>query len=1096
MITKSELRHIAAQSLTLRERLEAAKERRLHTFAVERANKWKQQWQKQLKDSDGRHLERRLTWSGFAIEQMESALGAVKPEELIETLPSWLVLLDKSLAVLQQRACRPDFFDWVRSQPFIVQDDALPYEDLFAPLVHQALNRLTSDCAGVIDRITPRARADLGRALLSALCSHTHQCLELEFSVFRAATQSSLFRLAQNTSSKTGDKLYRRFVRELATGGIVRFYSEYAVLARQIGMTIERWLTTTTEFLLRLERDWALIENEFLTDGDLQVEAIETNLSDLHHGGRAVHALHFRSGRRVIYKPKDVGVERAYFDLLAWLNPYVSLPFKVLKIAPRPNYGWVEAAEHLSCPSEGGAHRYYRRAGMLLCLSYLLEATDCLFENVVASGEYPVLIDLETVMHQQYHREYWAAKGDSAKLQDFAQDLLRNSVMRTGMLPSWHIGEDGSAYIGSGLGMVSEQPTGGRRLQSCNVNNDRMGIFLQPVRLQPGKNLVHLNGRGLALSTYTEDVVAGFRELYDLLLKKRALLAGETTPLCHLMQQQVRFLHRNTREYAVPLILASQPKYMRSGISRSLLFEKLLAPYLHLPARPRSWSLAESEVQDLEVGDIPRFTTCADGRDLALPNGETIPEFFSRSARELVLERLHALSAADLEMQIGFTRASIAAHALGDKSRIDESSLTLSSNQNEPDPEAALLPPEEFLTEAKHLAAQIAEKAILMPDGSATWVVLGYDPDTERYQLQPIGYDIYNGRCGIALFLAALAALTGDEDAARLAKAAVRPIVQQLQTAAGTAYLASMMNIGGLAGLGSLVYTLAKIGAWFQEPAFIVHAGQAAELISTQRIDQDGAYDVMHGAAGALLAFLALHECSGSLVPLRQAEACGERLLATRVQTPAGLFTWPSKPGQFATGFSHGAAGIAYSLLRLYGVTNNQHYRDAAAEAIGFEQAVFDEVNGNWPDFGWSDPPRFMLTWCHGAPGIGLGRAGGLNFLRNAAIDRDLDVALQTTRNVGLSRTDHLCCGNLGRLELYLVASDVCDRPDLYELARKQASAVIMRKRRQGYYGIFPADELLENSFAPAFFRGTAGIGYSLLRLTQPGSLPSPLLMT
>ncbi len=56
-----------------------------------------------------------------------------------------------------------------------------------------------------------------------------------------------------------------------------------------------------------------------------------------------------------------------------------------------------------------------------------------------------------------------------------------------------------------------------------------------------------------------------------------------------------------------------------------------------------------------------------------------------------------------------------------------------------------------------------------------------------------------------------------------------------------------------------------------------------------------------------------------------------------------------------------------------------------------------------------------MLSWCHGAPGIALGRlllAGSP--LWNASVRADLDIALETTvsQNFG---GDSLCCGRFGR---------------------------------------------------------------------------------
>ncbi|MBZ5604295.1 MAG: hypothetical protein LAO79_18490, partial [Acidobacteriia bacterium] len=78
------------------------------------------------------------------------------------------------------------------------------------------------------------------------------------------------------------------------------------------------------------------------------------------------------------------------------------------------------------------------------------------------------------------------------------------------------------------------------------------------------------------------------------------------------------------------------------------------------------------------------------------------------------------------------------------------------------------------------------------------------------------------------------------------------------------------------------------------------------------------------------------------------------------------------------TGFSHGAAGIAYALERLSRATAMAEFRDAASEARAYESAVFSKDRGNWPDLRFPVTklgPVFQTTWCHGATGIGLGRA-------------------------------------------------------------------------------------------------------------------------
>ena len=43
---------------------------------------------------------------------------------------------------------------------------------------------------------------------------------------------------------------------------------------------------------------------------------------------------------------------------------------------------------------------FYIRFGEILALSYILNATDLHMENLIAYGEYPVIIDLETFIQQ------------------------------------------------------------------------------------------------------------------------------------------------------------------------------------------------------------------------------------------------------------------------------------------------------------------------------------------------------------------------------------------------------------------------------------------------------------------------------------------------------------------------------------------------------------------------------------------------------------------------------------------------------------------------------------------------------------------------
>jgi lantibiotic modifying enzyme len=77
-------------------------------------------------------------------------------------------------------------------------------------------------------------------------------------------------------------------------------------------------------------------------------------------------------------------------------------------------------------------------------------------------------------------------------------------------------------------------------------------------------------------------------------------------------------------------------------------------------------------------------------------------------------------------------------------------------------------------------------------------------------------------------------------------------------------------------------------------------------------------------------------------------------------------------------------------------------------------------------------------------------------------------------------------------VDFLLTASVDLGRPALADAARAQAAEVVSQARQRGSYALHPL--LPEGLRAPAFFQGTSGIGYELLRLAYPEVLPSVLL--
>jgi len=323
-----------------------------------------------------------------------------------------------------------------------------------------------------------------------------------------------------------------------------------------------------------------------------------------------------------------------------------------------------------------------------------------------------------------------------------------------------------------------------------------------------------------------------------------------------------------------------------------------------------------------------------------------------------------------------------------------------------------------------------------------------------------------------------------------LAHHAVQPLRRALDTR--DARVARWSGIGAGAGMGGVLYALTRMSELLESPALLDDARQAASLITPERIAADDLLDVVSGAAGAILGLLALYAATDDPATFTAASACGQHLLATRTPSAAGYRAWATLDGKLLTGFSHGAAGIAYALTRLHAITAEPRLLEAAAEAIAYEDSVYSPEAGNWPDLRGDGAPAWTVQWCHGATGIGLARLGSLPALASAAVQDDVERALQTTTAVGIGPIDHLCCGNLGRAELLFAAGRRLARPALVESAGRYAASVVARAERVGAYALHPL--LPASADGPGLFQGTAGIGYELLRLARPDLVPSVLL--
>lgn len=263
---------------------------------------------------------------------------------------------------------------------------------------------------------------------------------------------------------------YNQFVLDMKSGGLRRLFDEKPVLLRLIASMTQQWLATSREFVVRIDADVRAIRRDILRTGaDSPVVRVVAGLSDPHRGGQQVLRVEFEDGQRVMYKPKDLGVDVAWHGMVERLNTEAPIALRSVRALACAGYGWTEFIDHTGCVDAQGLRRYFRRAGAWLALFHCFVATDIHHENLIAAGDHPVPIDLETIL--QAATEAGNNHPTDASALDAAKQILANSVLAIGLLPAYRRTPDDNVHT---VGGVAAEWTARTKLAWSDINSDKM----------------------------------------------------------------------------------------------------------------------------------------------------------------------------------------------------------------------------------------------------------------------------------------------------------------------------------------------------------------------------------------------------------------------------------------------------------------------------------------------------------------------------------------------------------------------------------------------------------------------------------------------
>ena len=889
---------------------------------------------------------------------------------------------------------------------------------------------------------------------------------------------------------ETPEARYADFAHRLRTTDLRdRIFEEYAVLARCLVTASDYWETSAAEFLERLARDAADLETVLGQGQPLgTLSELRVGAGDVHRHGRSVIVVGFSSGTQMVYKPRSLAAEVHFERLVTWLNDLgQSPPLHAVRSIDRGTHGWAAYASRAECGSADAVDRFYERFGSYLALLHALEATDFHYENVIAAGEHPMLVDLEALFHPRH-----ALPPASDEPEWIGWGVLQHSVLRAGVLPLRAYGNDEAVGIDmSAVGGGGAQRTPNRFSVLVGAGTDAMRLERDFVMLPESENRPVLGGLPVDPTQYVERIIGGFSGTYRLLQRHRDELLTPNGPVRSFATAPIRVVLRPTRHYALILSESYHPDVLRDALDRDRLLDRL---WVAIPSRPELERVVAFEHADLVVGDVPIFTSRPDSRDLYTTHGVHIDGYFAQSGLDAALARIASLSEADLQHQQWVVRASLVALAPArhDVGRVgnDAGRTTRPNGRKQRGPSS-----DACVAAADCVARRLAQLA-LRQDTRVSW--LGLTLARERdWVIQPVGADLYGGTMGIALFLAHAADITRQADHAALARDVVDQVVSRLgilMTAGMDDGVVTPGSVGAFGLLGGAVYALSHLGVLWSNPGLLDIADRVAKRVHGG-LARDSHLDIIGGVAGLTMALAALDAARPGGSARDVMRSCSDRLLATAERCGDGI-AWKTKleATQPLTGLSHGASGMAVALCTAGTVLGDLHYTEAALAAMRYERGTFDPNAANWPDYRIldrarvPDVPPLMWSWCHGAPGIGLARLIALRHVRDAEVRNDLDIALESTVANGFLSNDSLCHGDLGNLELLLSAREHDLEGSWRKALTSEASRLVTRLTRGEWRCGIPG-----GVETPGVMMGLAGIGYGLLRLGMTERVPSLL---
>jgi len=433
----------------------------------------------------------------------------------------------------------------------------------------------------------------------------------------------------------------------------------FSGLSFVVGTALRQWRQNALEVTARLAADFEEIRKTLLADRSPgPLVSMTCDCGDRHNDGRAVAILAFASGNRLVYKPKDLRCSQIFLEAIHEINIRANLQFSIRQMICRPAYAWEEYVPEVQSTTRHDAAVFFKSYGGLLRLLQFVEARDFWLDNLRVSGNAPIFIDLECILHPRLKRS-----SDMPLAVRMGLDAREESALSTAAVSHRIAAEDGSFQEFGGLSapgvrkLPFAQWKGYRDRTNGTLEMKGGQIYWDPKSAWP-----LVSGRLARAVDFLPELESGFVEMNAVLSQHAAGLVADGGPLASAGQAPVRAILRSTWEYLNFLRSSLEATALLDGVARELALANVLrtGPNWGTDGDVRIRNrVAVSEINGLRRLDIPEFHNLPADAAIILPDSGVLQGVFEGNAFDRLKRRSDHIATFDAAAEFDAIGATI-----------------------------------------------------------------------------------------------------------------------------------------------------------------------------------------------------------------------------------------------------------------------------------------------------------------------------------------------------------------------------------------------------------------------------------------------------